>query len=206
MKIVAFSDTHGQHEDITFPKGDVIVFAGDMCCWSSFQEVNKFFQFISKLDYKYKLVVGGNHDIPLEKERILIDIPDNVIYLKNNGVEIDGVKFWGSPITPTFFDWAFMKDRGPDIAQHWQTIPNDTDVLITHGPPMDVLDLCKDGHVGCYDLMERIKVVRPKVHIFGHIHEGAGQLEIDETRFINASILDGRYKLKYLPTEIDYEN
>ncbi|MFN8395634.1 MAG: metallophosphoesterase [Bacteroidia bacterium] len=119
---------------------------------------------------------------------------DNVIYLNDSGVEIEGVKIWGSPIQPWFFDWAFNRQRGADIAKHWALIPEDTDILVTHGPPYGILDRTDDGKlVGCEELIKVVERIRPKIHVFGHIHEAHGSLIKDGTHYVNASILNLRY-------------
>jgi len=123
-----------------------------------------------------------------------------ITYLQDSGCEIEGVKFWGSPWQPWFFDWAFNLERGEQLRRKWALIPDDTDVLITHGPPAGILDLCPDGRrVGCGDLRLRVEQIEPMAHIFGHIHHSAGQVEPlvgRRTRFINAAICDE----SYLPT------
>jgi hypothetical protein len=108
-------------------------------------------------------------------------------------VTIEGITFWGSPWQPWFFDWAFNLRRGPAIAANWSLIPDATDVLVTHGPPMGILDAIGTEHVGCLDLDKRVTQLRPKVHIFGHIHEGSGEQERDGTHYVNASICDAQY-------------
>jgi hypothetical protein len=116
-------------------------------------------------------------------------------YLEDSGIEIAGVKFWGSPWQPEFYDWAFNLPRGQALADKWALIPDDIDVLITHGPPLGILDQVITGdHVGCADLLEAVQLIKPKVHIFGHIHEGYGRIEQNGTVFINASVCTARYR------------
>jgi len=118
--------------------------------------------------------------------------------LNDSGVTIEGIKFWGSPITPFFHDWAF--NRWPaGIKPHWDLIPEEVDVLITHGPPFGILDLTtySKENVGCPILREKIFSIKPKVHVFGHIHEARGSVEIDGIKFINASSVTLRYELRY---------
>ena len=134
-------------------------------------------------------------------EAILKDA--GIIYLNDTGIEISGFKFWGSPIQPEFFDWAFNRERGKDIRQHWDMIPDDIDVLLTHGPAFGILDWCAHGaRVGCEDLLEVIEKIKPKIHAFGHIHESYGMREIGNTVFVNACNLDERYKFKNPPIEL----
>jgi Icc-related predicted phosphoesterase len=127
-------------------------------------------------------------------------IPENIIYLKNSAAEIDGIKIWGSPYTPWFFNWAFNERRGALISKHWQLIPENTDVLITHGPVFGILDtVINEQHVGCKDLLQKIIELKPKVHICGHIHESYGSVKKSGTRFINASLLNEAYELVNKP-------
>ena len=117
--------------------------------------------------------------------------------MNDSGITIDGIKIWGSPIQPEFFNWAFNRKRGAEIDKHWQLIPDDTDILVTHGPPFGYLDeTARMERVGCVDLLKRIDEIKPKVHVFGHIHEGYGTAINDrDTLFINASVLDEHYRL-----------
>ena len=107
---------------------------------------------------------------------------------------IDGVKFYGSPWQPWFYDWAFNLERGPEIRAKWDLIPEDTDVLITHGPPYGIGDLTfQKDHAGCQDLLKAVERLKPRTHIFGHIHERYGINSIDGTTFINASSFNHNY-------------
>lgn len=118
----------------------------------------------------------------------------NTHYLCDSGVTIDGVNFWGSPITPTFFNWAFNRDRGRNILKHWEKIPLDTDVLITHGPPYGILDYTMSKmNVGCEELLKKVKLIKPQYHLFGHIHEAYGVYNDESTTYMNGSILDEDY-------------
>ncbi len=203
MKFVIISDTHGQHKNLTLPKGDVLIHAGDVSIRGEEKECIDFLNWFSECDFKYKIFIAGNHDFFFEKtpENILEKlIPENVIYLCDSGVEIENIKIWGSPITPNFFNLAFNSGRGESIAKHWELIPSDTDILITHGPVFGKLDKTKRGeNVGCEDLLNTIDKIKPKVHICGHIHEAYGQINTSTTNFINASVLDEKYKLKNAP-------
>lgn len=198
MTFVFISDTHGQHEKLVLPAGDVLVHAGDFTLRGTLPEVTAFFDWFERQPYRYRVAVAGNHDFLAEREPVLFRqlIPENVIYLEDSGVSLDGVQVWGSPITPWFFDWAFNRQRGADIRRHWDLIPAGTDVLITHGPPYGILDeVLRDPRpVGCRDLLRRVEEIKPRVHVFGHIHEGYGQLEQNGTLFVNASALDVQYR------------
>lgn len=207
MKFVVISDTHGQHKKLTLPKGDVIIHAGDISKRGGENEILDFLNWFKDLDFKYKIFIAGNHDFFFERttlENIQKIIPENVIYLQDSGVIIEKIKIWGSPITPWFFNWAFNRYRGDSITHHWQLIPLDTDILITHGPVLDQLDkTCKGENVGCKDLLEAVKQINLKVHVCGHIHEAYGEVSTPTTKFLNASVLDENYKLKNAPLTFD---
>ncbi|WP_333875761.1 metallophosphatase domain-containing protein [Methylobacter sp.] len=206
MRIVCLSDTHFPPQALQVPEGDVLIVAGDVCLRGHDYELELFDRFLGRLPHRHKLLVAGNHDWVLadagrEAAKLLVK---NAIYLEDSGVEIEGVKFWGSPWQPEFMNWAFNLPRGPQLANVWAKIPNDIDVLITHSPPCGILDQIPSGeHVGCDDLLAALQRVRPKVHVFGHIHEGYGVLKHSGTTFINASICDDRYRPVNAPIVID---
>lgn len=204
VKLVFLSDTHGKHNEIEIPEGDVFVFCGDMCSKGTLAEIEKFSSFLDKLTHKNKIVIAGNHDFPFEDDRKekaeKLITETGTYYLNDSGAEVDGIKYWGSPVQPWFYDWAFNKNRGEEIREHWDLIPDGIDVLITHGPPYGILDRVGSGEfVGCKDLLEKVKEVKPKIHAFGHIHEDAGLKEIEGTCFINASNLDINYSYRNRP-------
>lgn len=198
MKIVALSDTHGRHEQINVPGGDVLVHAGDFCGYGTLEEVEAFNDYLGTLPHAHKIVVAGNHDWPFEREPEQAQkLLTNAIYLQDSGIVIDGVRFYGSPWQPEFFDWAFNLPRGSALAEKWAQIPGDTDVLITHGPPLGVLDRTMAGlSVGCEDLAKALSQrIKPKLHIFGHIHEGYGLMDKQGTAYVNACCCDERYQI-----------
>lgn len=210
MRLVIISDTHGLHAKIKLPKGDILLHAGDVTSQGHEREALDFLDWFKKQDYKYKVFIAGNHDFFFEramKEKVSGTIPGNVIYLNDSGISIEGYKFWGSPITPWFFNWAFNKHRGNDIRRHWQLIPDDTDVLITHGPVFGILDENNKGeHVGCKDLLNQVLQIKPTIHICGHIHEAYGYVEKHDIKFINASLLNEEYIKVNAPKIVDLAN
>ena len=207
MKIIAISDTHGKHHQLNLPKGDLLLHAGDVSSRGTEAEIIDFLNWFKGLDFKYKVFIAGNHDFHFERETaatIATIIPDNVIYLNDSGVEIEGIKIWGSPVSPWFYDWAFNRQRGADIRTHWDLIPADTDILMTHGPAHGILDLTTQNiPAGCEELLLKIKEIQPKIHLSGHIHEGYGGVEKFGTYFVNASVLDMRYNLVNVPVELE---
>lgn len=207
MRVTAISDTHGLHNKVNLLPGDILIHAGDISMKGAADEITSFMEWFSGQDFKHKIFIAGNHDFYFERmpaEAIKKMIPAGVIYLNDSGVEIDGIRFWGSPVTPWFFNWAFNRHRGKTIKRHWDLIPDSTDILITHGPVYGILDKTTTGaYTGCNDLLQKVKEVTPRVHICGHIHEAYGKTEKDGTVFINASMLDERYQLKNEPVTFE---
>lgn len=209
MKIVFISDTHGQHRNLkNLPKGDLIIHGGDVSKMGRDHEVEDFIHWFLRLDYAHKIFIAGNHDFYFEEYSpnfIQKKLTSNCHYLCNSGVEIEGIKIWGSPITPTFFNWAFNEDRGKPIQKYWNTIPQNNDILVTHGPPHGILDKTTSNiNAGCKDLLKTVNKLKPKFHLFGHIHEEYGKETLNEIIFINGSLLDVNYNLVNLPMEFDY--
>jgi Icc-related predicted phosphoesterase len=207
MKLTFISDTHSLHRHLALDSGDVLIHCGDFTGRGSLDDTADFAEYMAKQDFAHKVVIAGNHERCFEDERrqdaeaILKDA--GVTYLNDSGIEISGVKFWGSPIQPEFFDWAFNRERGKDIRRHWDIIPDDVDVLLTHGPAFGILDWCVHGErVGCEDLLDAVQRIKPKIHAFGHIHESYGMRETDGTVFVNACNLDERYRVKNPPIEL----
>lgn len=207
MKFVTISDTHGAHKNLVLPKGDVLIHAGDISKRGTKYEVEDFLAWFAALDFEHKIFIAGNHDFFFEKaseQEIQSILPKEVTYLDDSGIRINNTNIWGSPVTPWFFDWAFNRQRGQAIAEHWGWIPANTHILVTHGPIQHVLDRTIDGkHVGCEELEKAVARIQPSVHICGHIHEAYGQVEKDNTLFINASVLNVRYVLTNQPIVFD---
>ena len=207
MKLTFISDTHSLHRQIKLSGGDLLIHAGDVCNRGTEGEVLAFIQWFEKQDYVHKIFIAGNHDWFFEEysdNYIRKLLSESVYYLNDSGIEINKVKFWGSPIQPTFFNWAFNRERGAEIDQHWQKIPSDTDILITHGPPFGILDKTVGNlNVGCEMLRKKVDALQPKIHVFGHIHEARGILEQNNTTFINAAIANIHYKMVNLPINLE---
>ncbi|MBK9489314.1 MAG: metallophosphatase domain-containing protein [Haliscomenobacter sp.] len=208
MRFVAISDTHGKH-NFELPEGDVLLHAGDVSSRGSKTEVQRFLDWFAGLDYAYKIFIAGNHDFFFEEAStadIHTMIPPEIIYLNDSGVEIAGIHIWGSPIQPWFYDWAFNRQRGPAIQKHWDLIPANSDIIITHGPVFGIHDRTVSGlPVGCEDLLPVIQRIKPKVHLCGHIHEAYGSRQVGETLYLNASILDVRYTIANPPIVFDVD-
>lgn len=208
MRIIFISDTHSQHRLLTaMPEGDIIIHGGDLTMRGSTEEADDFIDWFASLKYSHKIFIAGNHDFCFEE--VIVDdikriLPNNIHYLYNSGIEIDGIKIYGSPITPTFHNLAFNRERGENMKCYWGEIPMGTNIVVTHGPPLGIRDRTANGtNIGCENLLSRIKEVKPKYHLFGHAHEDYGEFEGENTKFINGSILDERYNSVNRPIVID---
>jgi len=209
-KIVTISDTHSLHNQVNIPDGDILLCAGDITNKGDLSDVTRFNYFLSGLPHKHKVSIAGNHDFCFEDGRKDHARKDLSVceYLCDEWVNVDGLKIYGSPWQPWFYDWAFNLQRGQELKEKWAMIPDDTDILITHGPPMGILDytLMDKKNVGCQDLLDRINEIKPKLHLFGHIHEGYGTDKIGETLFVNASTCTLRYQPINKPIVIIYDS
>ena len=207
MRLVAIADTHGNHEDLVLPAGDILIHACDVSMRGEEHEITNFLSWFKDLNYRHKILIAGNHDFYFERatyEEIDKILPSNVIYLKDSGTSIDSLNIWGSPITPWFFNWAFNRRRGDPIRRHWDLIPDNTQILITHGPCYRILDTNSEGqHVGCNDLFNRIRYLKLNAHVFGHAHDSYGMIEKFGTKFINASVVNDKYELVNQPIVFD---
>lgn len=210
MKLTFLSDTHSfQIPKIDLLGGDILIHSGDISNRGLSKEIEDFLEWMSSLDYEHKVFIAGNHDFMFEDSpqkaiEILSKYPD-IVYLQDSGIEINGIKIWGSPWQPFFYDWAFNLPRnGEELLSKWKMIPGNTDILITHGPPHGILDHLPNGfHCGCEILFDEVtKYINPKIHVFGHIHNGYGILEINGTTYINASNLNENYRYSNKPINI----
>ena len=166
-----------------------------------------FLDWFGSQPHRHKLFIAGNHDFFFERTKeaeIRKLIPSTVHYLKDEAVLIEGKKFWGSPYTPLFYQWAFNKRRGEPLKMQWDKIPLDTDVLLTHGPAFGILDMnSNEQNAGDKDLLKRILTVKPKAHICGHIHEAYGSTKRDGIKFVNACMLNEAYELANKPIVLE---
>lgn len=209
MRIYHISDSHCFHRHLIVPDADIVIHSGDFAnsrdSTFSCAQIDNFIDWFSQLPIKHKVVVAGNHDVAIERgmygRSTFTD--NNINYLENSGVTIEGLNIYGSPHTPSFgVGWAFNKSRG-SIGLLWENIPQDTDILVTHGPPKTILDFNDElKPVGCKVLYNTVmKLPSLKLHCFGHVHNNkniinAGLRIIDGRTFSNASAVeDGRYEI-----------
>ena len=210
MKIVCISDTHTYHHNLILPKGDILIHAGDFCSSGKQNQVRNFAQWFQSQNFSHKICIPGNHDIFCELDvmyaKKMFEFT-NTHYLFDKEVVIDGIKFYGSPWQPEFFNWAFnLPRKGQQLKDVWDQIPIDTNILITHGPPHGILDwsIHSNEHVGCELLASKITELKQlKAHIFGHIHYCHGTQEKDGVKYVNASSCTENYKPTNQPIIID---
>lgn len=225
LTVVCVSDSHSRKEwDKNIPPGDILIHCGDFTLWGDHHQIYEFVKQFTSLPHKYKILIAGNHDISMDTNKYnkllpyyskkvgalfkkdpfmtkkLVTHNKNIIYLENESVEIEGYKFWGSPLTPIFFDNAFQYENDV-LLKTWKSIPVNIDVLITHGPAYGHRDLAHSGtRAGCPLLeSEIVSRIKPKYHICGHIHEGYGIEEDSGTTYINCCIVNRSYKCVHKP-------
>src|SRR4051794_40180178 len=202
MKIAAVSDLHGLLPDI--PPCDLLLIGGDVCPLKDHKLRRQadwldsdFRAWLTRVPARKIIGVAGNHDFVFQHEPAWVprDLPWT--YLQDSGCEWEGLRFWGTPWQPWFFDWAFNLHE-PDLAPKWRLIPEGTDVLVLHGPPHCYGDGVPEGggvrRTGSPSLLERIEQVRPRLVVFGHIHEGRGEWRLGDVVLANVSIVNAAYK------------
>ena len=219
MKISIISDTHNKHKLLTgdLPGGSLLLHAGDISSMGYEHEIREFAKWYDGLNYDNKIFIAGNHDWGfqnnVDKVKEIVDFYKTITYVQDqlhtiqddNGTEI---KIWGSPWQPEFYNWAFnLPNGGWELEQKWNDIPEGIDILITHGPAWGFLDDVegrRGQHLGCELLANRIKKIKPKIHICGHIHSGHGHYFDGHTHYFNASALNERYLYSHIPWNIDW--
>lgn len=204
MRLVCLSDTHGFHRRVTVPDGDILVFAGDLTGKGEFPILNDFCEWLKNMPHRDKVVIFGNHETfaaDLDSARSMIR-DTGAKYLENSWCDVQGKRFWGSPYTPPFFNWAFMRTEN-ELSESYLHIPHSTDILVTHGPPFGILDSNGREHCGSKALLSAVDE-RPwlEAHIFGHIHESYGHYSDNGVQFVNASI---GYRSENPPIILDLE-
>lgn len=199
VKIVAISDTHGKHgyiHGLDKIEADILLCAGDFTNTGETGLIIDFNKWLGELtNIKHKIIIPGNHELTFEKNwNYAKSLVTNATVLNQQIIEVEGLKIYGEPRQPEFFNWAFNIPR-TQMKEVWDKAPTNIDLLLTHGPPLKCKDKNSEGeHCGCYYLREWIKKNQPKAVVCGHIHEGYGRAKIKNTVIINASICDGMYR------------
>ncbi len=212
LKLVVISDTHCSHKRLTIPECKILIHCGDFTWDGNYDEVKDFVEWFKKQPAEYRILICGNHELTFdatnpnyEPETKALMLDPDIIYLENESVEIEGIKFYGVPWTPFFCDWAFNGIRDCDIqngkagvilSDQYKKIPSDIDIIICHGPPYDILDQNTNGErCGSVEMRKVIDTMSNlKLFMFGHLHEARGLLKLGQTTYINASSLDRDYK------------
>jgi Icc-related predicted phosphoesterase len=212
MIVTAVADLHGNLVEI--PPCDLLLIAGDICPVRDhtlrgqrlFLE-GPFRRWLDAVPARHVVGVAGNHDFIFqhEPERVPADL--RWTYLQDEATTVGGLKVYGTPWQPVFFDWAFNLTE-PELAKKWALIPDDADVLVFHGPPAGYGDLTVRGdRTGSPSQLDAIRRVKPRLVVFGHIHEGRGQWTLDlgqrSTTLANVSVVDERYRLVRPPATFE---
>lgn len=205
MRVVCLSDTHLRHAELRVPDGDLLLLAGDVTRRGSLPELEEVDAWLATLPHPHKVLVAGNHDFGFETDPAAARARlGHAAYLEDQELTLGGLRIWGSPWQPVFFDWAFNLPRGVPLREKWDLVPAGIDVLLTHGPPRGILDRTARGEdVGDDDLLAAVLRVRPRLHVFGHIHESHGTVVRDGVTFVNAACCDLRYRPTQPPIVID---
>jgi Icc-related predicted phosphoesterase len=193
LGLVILGDTHELHRETNVPHGDILIHVGDFSMFShSLSAIEDFNAWLGELPHPFKCCIPGNHEFFLERDPSRRSLLSNATVLINEGIEIEGLQIWGSPVTP-LANAAFGISSAEDRRRLYTQIPENTDLLITHGPPYGILDSAPDSdskvHSGCRELFEVVIRVRPKLHVFGHVHGAHGIFGTDETTFVNAALM-----------------
>ena len=232
IRIICISDTHDRHRKLDFkiPDGEVLIHCGDFTSTGKKESIIDFINWFADLPHPTKIIIGGNHDTTLDtnfynslgKDRFHSNSPCNSLecrqlllehpkinYMEDSALTVtfgadSMIKFYGSPWQPEFCEWAFNLPSGEDLLKKWNLIPNDVDVLITHGPPYGILDRnFSSMNCGCEDLRRSVaERIQPRVHLFGHIHESYGTFSNGKTLFANCSTCNLWYRPVNPPIKI----
>jgi Icc-related predicted phosphoesterase len=223
MKVVLISDTHGLHNSIRVPNGDLLIHAGDLSPSGTDSQVAAAAKWLGSLPHRHKIAIAGNHDWLFERQptrAAALLRSAGVSYLQDSGTSIDGLSIYGSPWQPEFMHWAFNIPRG-QLAKYWRQIPSGLDILITHGPPYGILDQrvlprtrrlaawedevphAGSDHLGDEELLAAVERTQPRVHVFGHVHSGYGTSQHGQTTFYNAALCDEDYEPIHDPWVVD---
>jgi Icc-related predicted phosphoesterase len=204
MRIVCLADTHELHRELIVPPGDLLLHAGDFTFFSQRRSmIDDFNDWLGELPHRHKVVVYGNHEFGFESDSGLRSRLSNAVVLVNEAAKIEGVTIWGSPVTP-MNGGVFGLSRAEDRARLYSQIPPETQILLTHTPPFGVLD--GQQHAGCPELRSAVIRLRPRLHVFGHVHNGYGTLPTKHTMFVNAALFGEHGDLDKQPIVLDLKD
>jgi Icc-related predicted phosphoesterase len=205
IRLVLLSDTHGLERELDVPPGDILIHAGDFTMFSkSLRAIEDLNKWLGEQPHRHRILVPGNHEFFLEADPSRRSLLSNATVLINEGIEIDGLRIWGSPVTP-LSGVAFGIPSPGDRKKTYAQIPPGTHVLITHGPPFGILDSSpgSEFHSGCKELLAAVTKIAPRLHVFGHIHGAYGLVQSDGTTFVNAALLGNDGDLAHEPVVLE---
>ena len=193
MKVVVLSDTHGNFYNIDMPEGDILIVAGDWSAQGGMYACITFNKWLNVQPFKHKLYIPGNHELGFEQNPSLENLITAGININKKLITIEGINFFGYSYTLPFNNWAFAKNENLQEYYFKTIAPEKVDILVTHGPPYGILDGgYEENNLGSKALLEYVKEIEPKLHVFGHIHEGYGinKTAMPNTTFANVSLVD----------------
>ena len=203
VRIVCISDTHELHRELSLPDGDLLIHAGDFTFFNHASKIHDFNDWLGELPHRHKVVIPGNHDRIFRDDHGFREMITNAVLLINEGVTVCGLKIWGSPVTCD--DDAYGYTKRDERARLYASIPADTDIVVTHGPPYGILDR-EPGSIhrqGCTELRLAVMRLQPRLHVFGHVHSGYGVMPTPQTLFVNAALLGWAGDLENRPIVMD---
>jgi len=203
VRVVCISDTHELHRDLALPDGDLLIHAGDFTFWNHAAVIEDFNAWLGELPHRHKVVIPGNHDRAFHNDPRFREMITNAVLLINEGVTVCGLNVWGSPVTCD--DTAFGYTTRQERASLYAGIPKDTHILVTHGPPYGILDRepGSNKREGCTELRLAVMRLRPRLHVFGHVHAGYGTCQTERTLFANAALLGWTGDIENRPIVMD---
>ena len=202
VRLVLISDTHGRHEELVLPEGDVLVHSGDFVRSHKYctrEAIEAFDAWLGKqVKYKARVVIAGNHETLMDRGTPVA--LQNCVYLCHESAEVEGLRIFGSPFRPGR-GWMYRAEAFGrpvrELRKLWASLRAPVDVVITHGPPHGVMDDEPVGHIGDWQLLERVREAAPALHVFGHCHGLQGGRRLsgpageEGTLFVNAASSDG---------------
>ena len=203
VRVVCISDTHELHRDFALPDGDLLIHAGDFTFWNHVSKFQDFNNWLGELPHRHKVVIPGNHDRAFSQDPRFRAMITNAALLINEGVRVCGLNIWGSPVTCD--DAAYGYTTREERAKLYASIPADTHILVTHGPPYGILDREPGSpkREGCTELRLAVMRLQPRLHVFGHVHAGYGTCATEKTLFMNAALLGWTGDIENRPIVMD---
>jgi len=205
-RLVLISDTHGQHKEVSIPDGDILIHCGDLASYGKEHEIIHFGIWMRTLPHKHKILCPGNHDTLFQKDprKALSLLGPSIHYIHDRTITVEGIRITGTAWQPYFYDWAFNIPDPEERIKKYRGLDSKADIVVTHTPPFGHLDIStRDDRCGCVPLLDRIREIKPKIHCFGHIHEGYGIKQSQDIIYVNASTCNSYYQPVNKPIVLD---